>query len=203
MLYTTQYYITGYLYAIRMSSYVTRMSFVRHSYVLLCHLYVTRMYPYVILLLLVCTRMSPICHSQYLYVIRMSLVCVRLASVLVCTRMSPVCHLYVLACQPYVTRIILACHSYVLVCHSYVLVCHPHVTCMYLYVIVMSARCTGSHPYATRIWFSHEPFRIMLTIRSIVKSFQFPKHVFLQTCLETWKYLETEIDVSSVQLFKK
>ena len=55
--------------------HVIRMSFARHSYVLVCHLYVIRMS-------LVCTRMSP-----------------------VYTHMSPVCYSYVLVCHPYVTRL--------------------------------------------------------------------------------------------------
>ena len=70
--------------------YVSRMSFVCHSY-----------YSHVI-------RMSLVCHS---YVIRMSLVC---------TRMSFVCHSYVLARHSYITRMSSVCHPYVLVCHSYV-----------------------------------------------------------------------------------
>ena len=87
------------LYAIRMYSYVirvslvcTRMSYVCHSYVLVCHPYVTRIHSYVIRMSLVFTRMSSVCHS---YVIRMSLVC---------THMSPVCN-------PYVTRMSSVCHS--------------------------------------------------------------------------------------------
>ena len=73
--------------------HVTRMSSVCHSYVFLCHPYVTRMYSYVTRMSLVCTCLSPVCHS---YVIRMSLVC---------TRMSFVCHWYVLVCHSYVTRL--------------------------------------------------------------------------------------------------
>ena len=69
----------------------TRMS-------LVCHLYVTRMYSYVI-------RMSLVCHfyvtRMYSYVIRMSVVCIG---------MSFVCHLYVLVCHSYITRV----HSYVI-----------------------------------------------------------------------------------------
>ena len=65
--------------------FCTRMSSVFHSYVLVCHPYVSRMYSYVIRVSLVCTRMSSACHSyvlachsyvthMYSYVIRMSLV---------------------------------------------------------------------------------------------------------------------------------
>ena len=71
-------------------SQVIRMLFVSHSYVLICHPYVTRMYSYVIRKSLVCTRTSFVCHSYvlvcYSYVTHMPLVC---------TRMSSVCHLYV------------------------------------------------------------------------------------------------------------
>ena len=74
--------------------HVICMSFVCHSYVLVCDLYVI--------------RMSSVCHS---YVIHISLVC---------TCMSSVCHSYVLICHPYVTRM----NSYVtrmsLVCQLYV-----------------------------------------------------------------------------------
>ena len=73
---------------------------------LVCHLYVSRMYSYVICMLLVCTRMSSVCHSHvlvchrcatrmYSYVIRMSLIS---------TRMSTVCRSYLLVCHLYVTR---------------------------------------------------------------------------------------------------
>ena len=54
----------------------TCMSSIYHSYVLVCHPYITRMS-------LVCTRMSPVCLSCVLLFIRMSFVC---------TRMSSVCH---------------------------------------------------------------------------------------------------------------
>ena len=53
-----------YSYVIRMSLVYTRISFVSHSYVLLCHPYVTRMYLYVIRMSLVCTCMSPACDSS-------------------------------------------------------------------------------------------------------------------------------------------
>ena len=62
------------------------ISFVCQSYVLVCHLHVTRMYSYVNRISLICTRMSSVCHSHrlvchpyvtrmYSYVIRMSLIC--------------------------------------------------------------------------------------------------------------------------------
>ena len=68
-----------------------------YSYVLVCHLYVARIYSYVIRMSLVYTCMSSVCHSyvtvshpyvthMYSYVTGMSIVC---------TRMSSVCHLYV------------------------------------------------------------------------------------------------------------
>ena len=69
-----------------MSSVCTRMWPVCHSYVLVYHPYVTRMYSYVTDMSLACARMSPVCHSyvlvchpcvtrMYSYVIHMSLVC--------------------------------------------------------------------------------------------------------------------------------
>ena len=94
-------------HAICMSLVCIRMSFAGHSYVIVCHPYVTRMYSYVICMPLVCTRMLSVCHSyvlvchsyvtrMYSYVIRMSLICTRLSSV---------------------------CHSYALVSHRMTLVC--------------------------------------------------------------------------------
>ena len=71
------YVLVCHPYVSRVCSY----AIVYHSYVLVCHPYVTRMFLYV-------TRM-------YSYVIRMSFVC---------TRVSPVCHSYVLVCHRYVTR---------------------------------------------------------------------------------------------------
>ena len=72
------------------------MQFICHMYLLVYHLYVTRMCSYVICMSLVCTRMEcyvtyiysyiMVCHSYGLVVIRMSLVCFR---------MSSVCHSYV------------------------------------------------------------------------------------------------------------
>ena len=53
-----------YSYVIRMSLVYTRISSVCHSYVLVCHPYVTCMYLHVIRMSLVCTRMSPVCHSS-------------------------------------------------------------------------------------------------------------------------------------------
>ena len=47
-------------------SYCTGIPFVCHSFVLVCHLYVTRMYSYVIPMSLVCTRMPSLCHSYVL-----------------------------------------------------------------------------------------------------------------------------------------
>ena len=93
-----------------------------------CHLYVTRVYLYVIRMPLVRTRMSFVCHlyalvchpyvtRMYSYVIRISLVCIRI---------SFVCHSYVILCHPYVTRM----YSYASRMYSYVLVCYPYVTRM-------------------------------------------------------------------------
>ena len=104
-----------------MSFVCTRMSSVYHSYVLVCHPFVTRMYLYVIRISLVCTRMSSICHSY----------------VLVCLS---VCHSYVLIGHPYVTRMYcyvirmpFVCIRMSFVCHSYVLACHSYVTRMWFY----------------------------------------------------------------------
>ena len=84
-------------------------------YVLVCHPYITRMYSYVIRMLVVCTSMSSVCH------------------------------LYVLICHPYDTRMYskviymsLICTHMPSVCHSYVFVCHQYVTRMYSYVTCMS-----------------------------------------------------------------
>ena len=63
------------------------MSSVCPSYVLVCHLYVTRMYSYVICMSPVCTRISSVSQlvvshlyvtRMYSYVTRMSLVCTRM-----------------------------------------------------------------------------------------------------------------------------
>ena len=73
-----------YLYALRF--YLYRMSSVCNSHILVCHPFVTRMYPYAILMSLVCTLMSSVGHSyvlvchtyitrMYSHVIRMSLAC--------------------------------------------------------------------------------------------------------------------------------
>ena len=95
----TRISLVCHLYVTRMYPYSIRMSFACHPYVtrisLVCHPYVTRMYSYVIRMSLVCTRMSSVCHSYVLYVTRMSLAC---------TRMSFVCHSYVLVCHPCDTR---------------------------------------------------------------------------------------------------
>ena len=71
------------------------MSPLCHSSVLVCHSYVTRMYSYVTRMysyVLVCYPCGTRTHS---YVIRKSLLC---------TCMSPVCHSYALVCNPYLTR---------------------------------------------------------------------------------------------------
>ena len=110
-------------YVIRMSLVCTRVSFVSHSYVLVCHPCVTRMYSYVI-------RISLICYS---YVIRMSLVC---------TCMSFVCHWYILVCHSYVTGIYWYVIRMSLVCTCMTSVCHSYILVWYSYVIGMSLVCT-------------------------------------------------------------
>ena len=93
-----------------MSFIFTHMTFQCHSYILIFHPYLSRMYSHVIRMSLVRTRMASVCHS---YVIRMSLVFTRMYSyVILCTHMSPVCHSYVvtynpcvLVCRPYVIRL--------------------------------------------------------------------------------------------------
>ena len=85
------------------------------QYVLVCHLYVTQTYSYVICMSLVYTN-----------AVRMSLVY---------TRMSSVCHSYVI-------RMSLACTRISSVCHSYILLYHRYVTRMYLYVIRMYSYVT-------------------------------------------------------------
>ena len=101
-------------YAIRMYSYVIRMSLV----CTLCHPYVTRMYSYIICVLLVSTHMSP-------YVTRMSSVCH--SYVLVCHLYVLVCHSYVIRMYSYVIRISLVCTRISSVCHSSVPVCNSPV----------------------------------------------------------------------------
>ena len=74
-----------------MSLVCSRMSSLCHSYVFVCHPFVTRMYSYVILLLLVCICMTSFyysyflaCHTYvtrvYLYLILLLLVCTRVSS---------------------------------------------------------------------------------------------------------------------------
>ena len=55
-----------------------------------CHLYITRMYLHVIYMSLVCTRISPICHSYVL-----------------------VCHPHITRMHTYVIRMLFVCHLYV------------------------------------------------------------------------------------------
>ena len=140
-----------------------RMPFVCHSYVIrmsnvctgsmwpICHIDVTRMYSYVICMLLVYARilsvgtsMSSVCHSYafvfHLYVTRMYLY-VNCMS-LVCTRMSSICH-------SYITRMSSVCHLYVLVCHLYVTRMHSYVIRMSLVCTRMSSKC---HSYVVLPW---------------------------------------------------
>ena len=65
------------------------MSFVSHSYMLVCDSYVIRM-------LLVCPGMLPYVTRMYSYAIRISLVC---------SRISPVSYSYLLLFHRYVTRL--------------------------------------------------------------------------------------------------
>lgn len=96
------------------------MTFVYHSYALVCHLYA-------ILMSLVCTRsILFVCHSHVLvclpYVTHMYLYGIRKS--LVCTQMSSVCHSYVLVCHLYVTHM----YSLSSVSHSFVVL--PWIICL-------------------------------------------------------------------------
>ena len=126
------------------------MSFVCHSYVLVCHSYATRMY-----------RMSLVCHTYviriYPYVIRMSLVS---------TCMSSVCNWYVFVCHPYVTLM----YSYVtrmsLVCTRMSSVCHSSVVLPWTVVI----RCF--HSVVTKMFIKYSLYQFCIdleTDRSIFK----------------------------------
>ena len=98
------YFTYMHAYSICMSVVFTRMSSVCHSYVLLCHPYVTCIYSNAICMSTVCTRMSSVCHTyvrvshshilcMYSYVIRMSRIYSYVIPMsLVCIRMSSVCH---------------------------------------------------------------------------------------------------------------
>ena len=105
-----------------MYSCVTRMSFVCHSYVLVCHLHATSMCSHYYMHVLECHP-----YVTRMYIIRMSLVCTRMS--LVWTRMYSYVIRVSLVCHPYV----FLCHSYVVVCHPYVFGCHPYVTSMWFY----------------------------------------------------------------------
>ena len=100
----------------------TLMPFVCHSYLLVCHLYATRMYSNV----MVCHSYILICHSHLLiyhpYVTRMYSYAFCMS--LVFTHISSVCHSHVLARSRYATCM-----------YSYVLVplCHLYVTSMWCY----------------------------------------------------------------------
>ena len=83
---------------------------------LVCHLYVTCMYSYVIHMSLACIGMPSVCHSYVLYVTRMSLVC---------TCMSPVCHSYALVFHSYFIRMSLVCSRMSFACHSSVVLPWP------------------------------------------------------------------------------
>ena len=130
--------------------------------------HVIHTYSCVILMSLVCTRTSSVCHSYvlvchpyvtriYSYVICMSLVCVR---------MSSVCHSYVLVCHPYVPRMSS-------VYHSYVLVRHPYVTCMCSYVIRMPLVCTRMssvcHSYVVLPWTILEIYTKKNSLRNLAR----------------------------------
>ena len=116
------------------------MSFVYHSYVLICHSYVIHM-------LLVCTSMLSVCTRMYVF-IRMLIVCSRVSSVchvrvLVCDSMPPVCirisssfHPYILLYHPYVTRMSFACHLVII--HRVELWCHFQMTSWLLFIYFFS-----------------------------------------------------------------
>ena len=150
---------------------------------LLCHLYVTCMYSYVICISLICSGV----HGKTTDEWRTDDIQIHKSDIhmsLISACMLCICHLYVLLCHLYVTHMclyvihmslvctthmssachlyVLICHPYVLVCacmscvfHSYVLVCHPYVIHVYLYG--MSPLCHSyvlvCHPYGTRIHF--------------------------------------------------
>ena len=116
------------------------MPFVFSRMSLLCHSYVTRMYSYIILMSLSCTRMSSECHSHVL-----------------------VCHRYVTRMHSYVICVSLVCTRMPSACHSYVLVCHPYVSCMYSYVIRMSLECGWVyHNYYSNLKFKKLRFYLKL-----------------------------------------
>ena len=100
------FFIYMYTYAIRMSVVCTRISSVRHSYVLVCNG-----------MSLACTRVSSAFHSH----------------VLLCHSYVLVCDPYVTLMHSYVIRMSLVCTRMSSVCHSYVLLCHSYVTCMWFY----------------------------------------------------------------------
>ena len=183
-------------------SLCTLMSPVCHSFVLVYHPYVPRMYSYAIHMSLVCTRMSsvflsyvPVCHSyvlvchpyvtrMYSYVIRMSLVCTRMS--FVChsyvIRMSLVCHSYVTRMYSHVIRMSLVYTHMWFICHSCVLVCHSYVTRMYSYVIPMSLVCTRM----SSVCYSYVALQWTITIRTNLYLQMFaPRN--LQYCSVKWK----------------
>ena len=138
------------------------MSFVCQSNVLVCHLYVTRVYLYIMIFHLHILVRHPYVTHIYSHVIGVSLVC---------SRLSFVCQLYVLVCHPYVTRI----YSYVILCHSYLLVCHVYVTRMYSNVIRMFRVCGFT--------MNHEPLGGVLKWQKIpVMDFSFQKSCKLKAC---------------------
>ena len=121
-----------------------RIPYVCHSHVPVCHAYVTRMYSYVILTSLVCTRISSVCHS-YVFVVNLYILvrysyvtCMYYQHVI---RMSLVCHPYINRMCSYVIRMSLVCTRMSSMRHLYVLVCHPYATLMYSYVLRLSIVC--------------------------------------------------------------
>ena len=62
-------------YAIRMSLVCSRMPLLGHWYVLVCHLYVSCMYSYVVRMSLNVLVCHPYVIRMYSYVIRMPLIC--------------------------------------------------------------------------------------------------------------------------------
>ena len=130
---------------------------------LLCHLYATRMYSYIICISLICSgvhgKTADEWHTDGIQIhksdIRMKYKYIEMTSI---------CHSYVLVCYAYVTSMSLLCHLYVTHMCLYLLVCHAYFTHMYLYVIRMSFLCTCMSPvchsyvlvchrYVTRMYF--------------------------------------------------
>ena len=108
--------------------------------------------------------LSLIRYFQREFMKKLTLSFFRTASHRYVTRISFVFHSYVIHLSS-------VCHSYAirlsLICRLYLLGCNPYVTRMYSYVILMSlvctrmlSVCTRMYSYVTRLWFYHEPCQI-------------------------------------------